>query len=114
LQPVPEGQIGEPLLDYLGSSSETSSINYFAVFAERAVMAPDVAKVDANRHLDHGLSVWGFCEEVIPRLFHGKQSLRSGGPAHPISRQLDRALMASAEGIESALKRKFNNMQVSG
>jgi hypothetical protein len=28
--------------------------------------------------------------------------------------QLERELMASAEGIESALERKFNNMQVSG
>jgi hypothetical protein len=31
-----------------------------------------------------------------------------------VIRQLERELMASAERIESALERTFNNMQVSG
>ena len=49
-------------------------------------MAPDIPKVDANRRLGPGLSAWDFCDEVLRCLFHGKQSLRSGRPAHPIYR----------------------------
>jgi hypothetical protein len=41
-------------------------------------MAPDIAKVDANRQLGLGLSAWNFCDEVLRRLLHGKQSLPSG------------------------------------
>jgi hypothetical protein len=46
---------------------------------------PDIAKVNTDRHLNVGLSAWDFCDEVMRRLFHGKQSLRSGRSAHPIS-----------------------------
>jgi hypothetical protein len=28
-------------------------------------MAPDIAKVDTNRHLELGLSAWNFCDEVL-------------------------------------------------
>jgi hypothetical protein len=28
-------------------------------------MAPDIAKVDANRHLNLALSAWNFCDEVL-------------------------------------------------
>jgi hypothetical protein len=49
-------------------------------------MAPDIAKVDADRHLDLGVPAWNFSNEVLRWLLHGKQSLRSksGGPAHPV------------------------------
>jgi hypothetical protein len=36
-------------LDRYGS--EAASIDHFAVLVERAVMAPDIAKVDTNRQL---------------------------------------------------------------
>jgi hypothetical protein len=38
-------------------------------------MAPDVAKVDADRDLNLGLSAWDFRDEVLRWLLHGKQSL---------------------------------------
>jgi hypothetical protein len=47
--------IFKPLLDGLGCCSETASIDYFAVFVEGAVMAPDISKVNADRQLDHGM-----------------------------------------------------------
>jgi hypothetical protein len=58
-------------------------------------MAPDIPKVDPDRHPDPGaaawyfrdevLRAWDFCDEVLRCLFHGKQSPPSGRPAHPIS-----------------------------
>ena len=40
-------------------------------------MAPDIAKVDPDRHLHLGVPAWNFSDEVLRRLLHGKQSLRS-------------------------------------
>ena len=57
----------KPLLDGLGCCSETASIDYFAVFVEGAVMAPDITKINANRQLALGLSEWNFCDEVLRR-----------------------------------------------
>ena len=34
-------------------------------------MAPDIAKVDADRHLNLGLPAWNFSDEVLPWLLHG-------------------------------------------
>jgi hypothetical protein len=34
-------------------------------------MAPDVAKVDADRDLNLGLSAWNFSDEVLRWLLHG-------------------------------------------
>jgi hypothetical protein len=34
-------------------------------------MTPDISKVDADRHLNPGLSAWDFCDEVLRWLFHG-------------------------------------------
>jgi len=34
-------------------------------------MAPDISKVDTDRHLNPGLSVWNFRDEVLRRVFHG-------------------------------------------
>jgi hypothetical protein len=47
-------------------------------------MAPDISKVDPDRHLGLRAAAWNFSDKVMRRLFHGKQSLRSEGPAHPI------------------------------
>jgi hypothetical protein len=78
--------IRKPFRDALGSSSETASIDYFAVFVESAVVAPDITKINAHRQLDPGLPAWDFYDEVLRYLLHGKQSLPPGRPAHPISR----------------------------
>ena len=50
-------QILEPLLDPLRCGPETTSVDDFAVLVERAVMAPDIAKIDTNRQLGLGLPV---------------------------------------------------------
>jgi hypothetical protein len=68
------------------TGSETTSIDHFSLFVERAVMAPDISKVDADCHLDPGLSAWNFRDEMLRWLFHGEQSLLSEGPAYPICR----------------------------
>ena len=39
---------GRPLLDSVGTGSEAAAIDHFS-FAERAVMAPDISKVDTDR-----------------------------------------------------------------
>jgi hypothetical protein len=53
---VPVGQIftAPSLLDSLGTGSEAAAIDRFSFFVERAVMAPDISKVDTDRHLDPG------------------------------------------------------------
>jgi hypothetical protein len=38
-------------------------------------MAPDVAKIDADRNLDLGLPAWDFSDELLRWLLHGEQSL---------------------------------------
>jgi hypothetical protein len=60
-------QIRRPLLNRLGSSSETASIDHVAVLVERAVMAPDIPKINADRRLDLRLPARNFCDEVLPR-----------------------------------------------
>ena len=79
-------QIDKPLLYGLGRGSETSSIDYFAVFVEAAVMAPDISKIDTDRQLNldclRGTSAMRCC--VV--FFMGTVSLRSERPAHPICR----------------------------
>jgi len=51
-------------------------------------MAPDISKINTDRHPDPGTPAWNFRDKVIRRLLHGKQSLPSGAPAHPIFRYL--------------------------
>jgi hypothetical protein len=38
----------------------------------RAVMVPDIPKIDPDRHPDLGASAWLFRDKVLHRLFHGK------------------------------------------
>jgi hypothetical protein len=74
----------KPLPDRLRCGPEATSFDHFTALVESAVMAPDIIEVDADRQLHPGLSAWDFRDEVLRWLLHGKQSLPSGGPAHPI------------------------------
>jgi hypothetical protein len=51
-------QIPEALVHSGRVGSETASVYHLAVFVERAVMAPDVPKVDPDRYPDLGTSAW--------------------------------------------------------
>jgi len=51
---------------------ETGPAHYFSIFVERAVMAPDLPKIDRDRHPDPGASEWYFRDEVLRRIFHGQ------------------------------------------
>jgi hypothetical protein len=62
---------GKPLPDRLRCGPEAASVDRFAFLVESAVMAPDIAKVDADRRLRPGLSAWGFRDEVLRRFLHG-------------------------------------------
>jgi hypothetical protein len=64
-------QISKPLLDSFGTGSEAVAIDRFSFFVECAVMAPEISKVDTNRHLDPSWSVWTFRDELLRWLFHG-------------------------------------------
>jgi hypothetical protein len=55
-------RIREPFLNGLGRGSKTTSIDYFTVFVENAVMTPDIAKINAYRQHRPGLSRWNFCD----------------------------------------------------
>jgi hypothetical protein len=59
------GQIGKPLLDPRGTGAKPPSVNHFSIFVERAVMAPDIPKVDPDRHPDPGTAAWYFRDEVL-------------------------------------------------
>ncbi len=65
------GHIGKPLPDSRGRRSKPSPINHFSIFVERAVMAPDVPKIDPDRHPSLGDAAWNFRDEVFRWLFHG-------------------------------------------
>jgi hypothetical protein len=43
-----------------------------APLLERAVMAPNIPKVDPDRHPDPGDSAWYFRDKVLRRIFHGQ------------------------------------------
>jgi hypothetical protein len=65
-------QIGKPLIDAGGCCSEPLAIDNYAVLVKHAVMAPDISKVDPDRHLSLRAAAWNFSDEVIRMLFHGK------------------------------------------
>jgi hypothetical protein len=48
-------------------------------------MAPDIAKVDANRHLHPGLPAWDFRDEVLRWLLHGNSLSLPGDLLIPFS-----------------------------
>src|ERR1700760_1978977 len=70
-------QVCEPLLHPFRSGSEAASTNDLSFLVKRAVVTPDIAKVDPDSHLDLALPAWDFRDEVLRWLLHGKQSLRS-------------------------------------
>jgi hypothetical protein len=45
-------QVGKPLLDAGWVGSEAAPVDNLAVLVERAVMAPDISKVDPDRHFN--------------------------------------------------------------
>src|SRR5260370_18304370 len=65
-------QIGKPLLDSPGAGSEPTSVNHFSVLVERAVIAPDIPKVDPDRYPNPGAAAWNFSDEVMRWLLHGE------------------------------------------
>src|ERR1700733_8632282 len=67
--------VGEPLIDGLRCRPEAASINHIALLVECAVMAPYVAKVDADRQLDLATLPGYFCDEVLRWLLHGNSLL---------------------------------------
>jgi hypothetical protein len=73
-------------------------------------MAPDIAKVDADRDLNLGLSAWDFSDEVLRWLLHEKQSLRSGRPAHPISRYKSQLITSNLPVIRAV--RKYEHLRL--
>jgi hypothetical protein len=66
------GHIGKPLLDSRECRAKPPPVNHFSIFVERAVMAPDIPKIDPDRHPNLGDTAWNFRDEGMHRLFHGK------------------------------------------
>ena len=54
-----------------GRGWQTPPVNHFSIFVERAVMAPDISKIDPDRHPNFGDAAWNFRDEVLPWPFHG-------------------------------------------
>jgi hypothetical protein len=48
-------------------------INDLSLLVERAVMTPDVAQIDPDRHLDLGVPAWDFSDEALRWLLHGNR-----------------------------------------
>jgi hypothetical protein len=69
-------------------------------------MAPDIAKVDANRHLHLGLPAWDFCDEVLRWLLHGNSLYLPERPAHPIYMDYEAQLAGSASCLCSKLNQQ--------
>src|SRR5271170_4101736 len=63
-------QIGKPSFDRGRCGAKPASVDHLAFFVERAVMTPDVAKIDPNRHLNPGDAPWYFRDEVLCSFFH--------------------------------------------
>jgi hypothetical protein len=54
------------------AGTKPAPAQYFSIFVERAVMAPDIPKIDPDRHPDPRASEWYFRDEVLRRIFHGQ------------------------------------------
>jgi len=63
-------QVGKPLIDTGWVRSESAPVDYFTIFVERAVMAPDIPQVDADRYPNLRASTGCFRDEVLRMLFH--------------------------------------------
>ncbi|HMF63641.1 MAG TPA: hypothetical protein VK608_06085, partial [Edaphobacter sp.] len=60
------------LLDPRGCRSKPPPVNHFSIFVERAVMAPDIPKIDPDRHPNLGDAAWNFGDKVLRWFFHGR------------------------------------------
>jgi len=63
-------QLGKPLIDAGWVRSEPAPVDHFTIFVERAVMAPDIPKVDPDRHPNLKAAPGYFCDEFLRMLFH--------------------------------------------
>ena len=75
-------QIGKPSFDPGRCGEKPASIDHLAFLVERAVMTPDIAKIDPNRHLNPGAAPWYLREEILRRFFIRIVSLFSVRPSH--------------------------------
>ena len=75
-------QIGKPSFDPGRCGEKPASVDHLAFFVERAVMTPDIAKIDPNRHLNPGAAPWYFRDEILRRFFIRIVSLFSVRPSH--------------------------------
>jgi hypothetical protein len=65
------GNIREPLLDGLRHDPEATPVHNLTILVGRAVMTPDIAKIDPDRNREPGLPAWNFSDEMLRRLLHG-------------------------------------------
>jgi hypothetical protein len=63
-------QVGKPLVDAGWVGSEPPPVYNFTTFVERAVMAPNISKIDPDCYPDLGASPWYFRDEVLRMPFH--------------------------------------------
>ncbi|MGI4828596.1 MAG: hypothetical protein ACRYFU_10475 [Janthinobacterium lividum] len=61
--------VGKLLLDCLGCGPEAATVDHFPILVKRAVMTPNIAKVNADHSLDPGSSAWDFRDEVSADFF---------------------------------------------
>jgi hypothetical protein len=62
----------KPPLNSRGTGTKPAPAPYFSIFVERTVMAPDIPKIDPDRHPDLGASAWYFRDKVLRGIFHGQ------------------------------------------
>jgi hypothetical protein len=63
-------QVGKPPIDTGWVRSEPAPVDNFTVLVERAVMAPNISKIDPDRYPNLGASPWYFRDEVLRMPFH--------------------------------------------
>ncbi|MEA2544453.1 MAG: hypothetical protein QOH35_5819, partial [Acidobacteriaceae bacterium] len=63
-------QVGKPLIDAGWVGSEPAPVDNFTIFVERAVMAPNISKIDPDCYPNLGASPWYFRDEVLRMPFH--------------------------------------------
>jgi hypothetical protein len=68
-------RVGGKSVNHFWTGAEAASIDHFSFFVEGALVAPDISKVDTDRHLNPGTPAWNFRDEVLRRVFHGNKSL---------------------------------------
>jgi hypothetical protein len=75
----------------------TSPVDNFTIFVERAVMAPNISKIDPDCYPNLGASPWYFRDEVLRM------------PFHPHSLSLSRATVSSQFSETSGAPSEFAN-----